>query len=299
MNELTNLNTTNFAELAHLAGMSTPSAETRTSSLMRLALQHKPISAKQEIKGKKVNVEVVEAGSFRIEEPVADGKKIYSTNVTLRPFMQRVFYKRFIMGGEDGANRFRKTVMANDLKSELKDTEGGFNCGKPNQFFEDWNTVPENLKTIIRATKRTRAIFGTLIIKDAIDAEGNPVDTPDPVAAIWEVNNSEAYTSVNAPFNKLYRMQQLPMNYGMKLSTEEKPLPNGDSFYLPHVSLNLTNKFELQDEDQTTFTNFLDWVKDYNSYVLSKWDENNVEAVDDVTKELVDEFIDVNTEAAA
>ena len=299
MNELSNLNTTNFAELAHLAGMGTPSAETRTSSLMRLALQHKPISAKQEIKGKKVNVEVVEAGSFRIEEPVADGKKIYSTNVTLRPFMQRVFYKRFIMGGEDGTNRFRKTVMANDLKSELKDTEGGFNCGKPNQFFEDWNTVPENLKAIIRATKRTRAIFGTLIIKDAIDAEGNPVDTPDPVAAIWEVNNSEAYTSVNAPFNKLYRMQQLPMNYGMKLSTEEKPLPNGDSFYLPHVTLDLTNKFDLQDEDQTTFTNFLDWVKDHNSYVLSKWDENNVEEADDATKDLVDEFINVSTEEAA
>ena len=185
MNELANLNTTNFAELAVLAGMGTPSAESKTSSLMRLALQHKPISAKQDIKGKKVNVEVVEAGSFRIEEPAADGKKIYSSNVTIRPFMQRVFYKRFIMGDGDKPNRFRKTVMANDLKSELKDTDGGFNCGKPSQYFEDWDKVPDNVKSVIRATKRTRAIFGTLTVKDAIDAEGNPVDTPDPIAAIW------------------------------------------------------------------------------------------------------------------
>tara|TARA_R110001592_G_scaffold110549_2_gene306921 strand:- start:3652 stop:4551 length:900 start_codon:yes stop_codon:yes gene_type:complete len=299
MNELANLNTTNFAELALLAGMGTPYAETKTSSLMRLALQHKPISAKQDIKGKKVNVEVVEAGSFRIEEPIADGKKIYSSNVTIRPFMQRVFYKRFIMGDGDKPNRFRKTVMANDLKSELKDTDGGFNCGKPNQYFEDWNQVPDNVKSVIRATKRTRAIFGTLTVKDAVDAEGNPVSTPDPFPAIWEVNNNEAYTSVNAPFNKLYKMQQLPMSYNIVLSTEEKPLPNGDSFYLPRVALDLKNKIDLLDSDQDTFTNFLDWIKDHNSYVLSKWDENNVDDVDDTTKDLVDEFIDVASEEAA
>jgi hypothetical protein len=203
------------------------------------------------------------------------------------------------MGDGDKPNRFRKTVMANDLKSELKDTDGGFNCGKPSQYFEDWDKVPDNVKSVIRATKRTRAIFGTLIVKDAIDAEGNPVDTPDPIPAIWEVNNNEAYTSVNVPFNKLYKMQQLPMSYGIVLSAEEKPLPNGDSFYLPRVALDLKNKIDLLDSDQDTFTNFLDWIKDHNSYVLSKWDENNVEDVDDTTKDLVDEFIDVASEEAA
>ena len=298
MNDIATLNNNNFSELARLAGMATGAGERRTSSLMRLALQHKPLSAKQEVKGKQVNVEVVEAGSFRIEEPVADGKKFYSTDVTLRPFMQRVYYRRFVMGDGDTPNRFMKTVMANDLKSELKDTDGGFNCGKPSQFFEDWGKVPEKLKAVIRATKRTRAIFGTLTVKNALDAEGNPVETPDPIPAIWEVDNKEAFNTVNVPFNKLFKMQQLPMSYNILLSSEAKSLPNGESFYVPRVQLDLKNKLDLQDNDQETFTNFLEWIKDHNAYVLTKWDENNVEDVDTATKQLVDEFINVETEAA-
>jgi hypothetical protein len=298
MNELTTLDNGNFAELARLSGMATGVNESRTSSLMRLGIQHKALSAKQEVKGKQVNVEVIEAGSFRIEEPVADGKKIYATDVTLRPFMQRVYYRRFVMGDGDTPNRFMKTVMANDLKSELKDTEGGFNCGKPSTFFDDWNQVPEATKTIIRATKRTRAIFGTLDVKGAMDAEGNAVDTPDPIAAVWEVDNKEAFTAVNVPFNKLFRMQALPMHYTIKLATEARQLNNGESFYVPKLNLDLKNKLDMLDSDQETFTNFLDWIKMHNTYVLGKWDENNVEDVDDSTKELVNEFIDVETEAA-
>jgi len=299
MNEVATLNESNFADLARLAGMATSAGEKRTSSLMRLALQHKPLSAKQEVKGKSVNVEVIEAGSFRIEEMVADGKKIYSTDVTLRPFMQRVYYRRFVMGDGDTPNRFMKTVMANDLKSELKDTDGGFNCGKPNQFFEDWSMVPDKVKAVIRATKRTRAIFGTVTVNGAIDAEGNSVDTPNPIPVIWEVDNKDAYNAVNVPFNKLFRMQVLPMSYNILLSSEARSLPNGESFYLPRVQLDLKNKLELLESDQETFTNFLDWIKDHNTYVLGKWDENNVEDVDAATKELVNEFIDVTSEEAA
>jgi hypothetical protein len=299
MNQLTTLTSNNFSELAQLVGMATSAGEKRTSSLMRLALQHKPLSAKQEVKGKSVNVEVVEAGSFRIEEMVADGKKMYSTDVKLRPFMQRVYYRRFVMGDGDTPNRFMKTVMANDLKSELKDTDGGFNCGKPNQFFEDWSMVPDKVKAVIRATKRTRAIFGTVTVNGAIDAEGNSVDTPNPIPVIWEVDNKDAYNAVNVPFNKLFRMQVLPMSYNILLSSEARSLPNGESFYLPRVQLDLKNKLELLESDQETFTNFLDWIKDHNTYVLGKWDENNVEDVDAATKELVNEFIDVTSEEAA
>jgi hypothetical protein len=203
------------------------------------------------------------------------------------------------MGDGDTPNRFMKTVMANDLKSELKDTDGGFNCGKPNQFFEDWSMVPDKIKAVIRATKRTRAIFGTVTVNGAIDAEGNSVDIPNPIPVIWEVDNKDAYNAVNVPFNKLFRMQVLPMSYNILLSSEARSLPNGESFYLPRVQLDLKNKLELLESDQETFTNFLDWIKDHNTYVLGKWDENNVEDVDAATKELVNEFIDVTSEEAA
>jgi hypothetical protein len=94
-------------------------------------------------------------------------------------------------------------------------------------------------------------------------------------------------------------MQQLPMRYNINLSTEERPLPNGDSFYLPRVALDLTNKLDLLESDEETFSNFLEWVKDHNSYVLSRWDQSHVDDVDSEVKGLVDEFIDVASEAAA
>lgn len=296
---MTTLDTNNFAELARLSGMATGANESRTPTLIRLGIQHKALTAKQEVKGKQVNVEVVEAGSFRLKEPVADGKTLYATDVTLRPFMQRVYYRRWVNGTGDSSGNMMKTLMANDLKSELKDTEGGFNCGKPSTFFDDWDKVPSGVKEIIRATKRTRAIFGTVTVNGAMDAEGNAVETPDPIPVIWEVDNKEAFTAVNVPFNKLFRMQALPMHYNIKLSSEARELNNGESYFVPKLSLDLKTKLDMLDSDQETFTNFLDFIKMHNTYVLGKWEENNVEDVDDSTKELVNEFINVDTEEAA
>ena len=299
MSELATLSKNTFHDLAQLAGMSTLSRDTKASSLTRLAIQAKPISAKQEIKGKQVNVEVVEAGSFRIEETTTGGKTFYATDVTLRPFMQRVYYRRWVNAKGEASGYYLKTVMANDLLSELKDSDGGFNCGKPSQYFEDWSTVPQNVKELITTTKRIRVVFGTIEVKGAIDEEGNPVETPDAIPVVWEVTSKEGYNTLNAPFARIFKMQALPMEYSIALSTGPRELPNGEYFYVPSVSLDLKNKIPLTDKDEEMFTSFVEWVTNTNSYILSKWDDNNVEDVDEDTKALVDEFIDVDSEEAA
>ena len=182
MHEIMALDSNNFADLAKAAGMdlAMPSTDTKSSTLTRFSLQHKALSGRQDIKGKMVNVEVVEAGSIKLENPETK-ELIYAQSARLRPYMQRVLYKRFIMGSGDTPNMFIKTVMATDLNGDLKDSEGGFNCGKPAGYIKDWAAIPDPLKAVIKQIKRTRAIFGTVTLQGAVNSQGEPVTLEYPL----------------------------------------------------------------------------------------------------------------------
>ena len=294
MNALAELDPTNFAEMAALAGMSQPTPTTGGySTLKRLGLQHKALTAKQEIEGKQVNVEVVEAGCYRLEGPTRDDPKVYSTEVTVRPFMQRFLYKRFVKGVGGMPNEYIKTVMGTDIKADLKDSAGSFNCGKPSGYIEDWNSVPEPTQKIIKATKRTRVIFGLATFKNAINDKGDAVEITDEVPVVWEVDNRDAFKTMGVPFNQMMKRSVLPMQYTMALTSEAVDLPNGDQFYLPVQSTDLTTAKDLDAGDQEIFQNFLDWVKQRNKWVSEDWEAKNVATLDDDQKALVNEFVDV------
>ena len=100
------------------------------------------------------------------------------------------------------ANRYVKTVMANDLNSDMKDNDGGFNCGKPAGFIKDWAALPDSMKDLIKSIKRVRAIFGTVDMVNATDADGNAVDV-DTTPFIWEVDNRDAFKTMGDQFTKL------------------------------------------------------------------------------------------------
>lgn len=299
---MTELMTTNnsFADLAKAAGMllASEGSETRTNSLSRLGLLQKPIVGKQEVKGKMVNVEVVEAGYIKLEN--ADTRELfYAESAHLRPYMQRVLYKRFVRGSGDEPNKFIKTVMATDLNSDLKDTEGGFNCGKPAGYIKDWNAVPDALKAVIKQIKRTRAIFGTVTLNGVVNASGEQVDLEKDIPVIWEIDNRDAFKDSNAPFRSLYSRKELPMHRRINVSSTERGLPNGESFYLPKLDLDLSNKFDIKGEEQALFESFLDWVNNYNNYVLRQWDTKvNGDDLPSGQNALLDSFIEVEGEAA-
>jgi hypothetical protein len=48
-------------------------------------------------------------------------------------------------------------------------------------------------------------------------------------------------------------MKRLPVQHIVTANTEERKLPNGNSFYLPVTSLDVTSVLELTDEEQTRF----------------------------------------------
>ena len=194
-NEVTTIDTNNYAAMAKAMGMGDTAGEKKTSALARLRINHTPVMGQAEVKGKQVNVEVVEGGTYKLEIP--DGPVYFAEKIKVRPFLQRFMYKKFVMGSDTTPNRYVKTVMGDNLNSDMKDNDGGFNCGKPSGWIEDFNSLPDSMKELIRSIKRVRVLFGTVDMVDSTDAQGNPVEAPS-TPFIYEVENRDAFKIIGS-----------------------------------------------------------------------------------------------------
>jgi len=283
----------NFTDMAKLMGMSADTEQApKVSTLARLRINHSAIMGESEVNGKKVKMEVVEGGTYKLEIP--DGPTYYASKAVVRPYVQRFMYKRFVMGNDKTPNRYIKTVMADNLNIDLKDNDGGFNCGKPAGYIQDFKALPEKTQDLIRQIKRVRAVFGTVELVDPVDASGNPVEVAE-MPFIYEVENRDAFKTIGGVFTKLGKMRRLPPMHYVTLTTSEQSLPNGNSFYLPEVKLDLQKTLDLDDDAQETLGNFLAWISNYNDYITNSWDENTHKH-EDVDTATVDDFIDISEE---
>jgi len=293
MNQIATINTGNFSAMAEAMGMSVDNKQkSQSSTLARLRINHSAIMGEDTINGKKVKMEVVAGGTYKLEIP--DGPTYYASTATIRPFVQRFMYKRFIKGNDNSPNRFVKTLMANDLNSDLKDNDGGFNCGKPAGWIEDFKALPEKTQDLIRQIKRVRVMFGTVQLHNITDAQGNTVDL-DEQSFIWEIENRDAFKTAGTLFTKLGKMRRLPVQHNIKAATEEQKLPNGNSFYLPTLALDLNETLDVTDPEQETFANFLAWIQNYNEYIKGAWDDNAYKN-DDTDTDTVEAFVDIDAE---
>ena len=293
MSDLTLTNQNNFNQLAEAMGMSADIAvKKQGSTLARLKIDHAGVLGETVIKGKTKKVEVVDAGSYVLQ--LVDGDKIYQTNPKIRLFNQKFMYKKFVQGNGDTKNRYVKTVMANDLKSDLIDNTGGVNCGKPSGWIEDYDSLPDSQKQLIKSIKRVRVLFGLATFDDAIDNEGLDVDSQESIPFIYEVDNRDAFKTMGVPIGQMAKQNRILPQHWLELGTEERSIPTGAKYFVPSVQL-LPNIIELKDEDQTVFTDFADWIENYNSWVST----SNQEAVDVKRKQqndkVVDEFVDIDT----
>lgn len=293
--ELTTIDTNNYAAMAKAMGIANEGASERkqTSTLARLRINHSPVMGEADVNGKKVNMEVVSGGTYKLEIP--DGPTYYAESVKIRPFLQRFMYKRFVRGMGDNPNRYVKTVMADNLNIDLKDNDGGFNCGKPAGYIQDFKALPEKTQELIKQIKRVRVVLGTVELVNAIDASGNPVDL-DETPFIWEIDNRDAFKNVGTAFTKLAKMKRLPVQHLITANTEERKIPTGAVFYLPVVSLDVTNTLDLTDVEQNMFADFMQWVQNYNEYIINAWTEkaNSHDNEDDET--IVEGIIDFDEE---
>lgn len=291
MSQLTTIDTNNFAAMAKAMGIAAEAdSKSSSSTLARLRINHTPVMGMAEVNGKNVNVEVVEGGSYKLDIP--DGPTYYASSIKIRPYMQRFMYKRFVKGTDKSPNKYIKTLMNDDLNVDLKDNEGGFNCGKPAGYIKDFQALPQKMQDLIRDIKRVRVVFGTVEMQNVVNEKGEEVEL-DETPFIWEIDNRDAFKMVGESFTKLAKMKRLPVQHIITANTQERKLPNGNSFYLPVVSLDVTNTLSLSDVEQNMFADFMAWVDNYNTYISNAWSEKANSQMSEDDMDIVDGLVDV------
>ena len=285
--ELTTIDTNNYAAMAKAMGIANeaPAQRKQASTLARLRINHSPDMG-----------EVVSGGTYRLEVP--DGPIYYAESVKIRPYLQRFMYKRFVRGNGDVPNRYVKTVMADNLNIDLKDNDGGFNCGKPAGYIQDFKSLPEKTQELIKQIKRVRVILGTVELVNATDDSGQPVSIEE-TPFIWEVDNRDAFKNVGGAFTQLAKLKRLPVQHLITANTEERKIPTGAVFYLPVVSLDVTKTLELTDKEQGMFADFMQWVQNYNEYIINAWAEKSSSRDDEDDEFIVDGMVDIEVEEVA
>lgn len=292
--ELTTIDTNNYAAMAKAMGIAgETSTQQKTSNLARLRINHSPVMGEAEVNGKKVNMEVVTGGTYKLEIP--DGPTYYANSVKIRPYMQRFMYKRFVKGSDKTPNRYIKTVMSDNLNIDLKDNDGGFNCGKPAGYIKDFNALPDKIKELIKQIKRVRVVLGVVELVNPTNEKGEEVTVED-IPFIWEIDNRDAFKLVGESFTKLAKMQRLPIQHHITANTQERKLPNGNSFFLPVVSLDITNVLNISEKEHNMFADFVSWVDNYNTYILNAWSEKANSRVDEEDMDVVDSFVDIEVD---
>ena len=297
MSNITTINTDNYADMAKAMGVAvtTTSTPEERLSLPRLRISHQPVMGVKSIDGEEINVEVIKGGAFKLDGGTfkleGGDTTVYGSSVTIRPFLQRYMYKRFIKGTDTTPNKYVKTIMADNLNIDLKDTDGGFNCGKPAGYIKDWKALPEKMQELIRSIKRVRVVIGMVTLHNAKDEQGKKVSISDS-PFIWEIDNREAFKAVGDAFNTLGKHKRLPLQHNMVINTEERQIPSGAKYYVPNVSVNLTETIQISEEDQKLFGDFMQWVDNYNSYVSNKWSENVNSKMSEDDVDVIDVLVD-------
>jgi hypothetical protein len=290
MTQLTTINTDDYATMAKAMGIANEKTTAGSGSLPRLKISHTPIMGEAEVNGKKMNIEVVEGGSYKLE--IQDKEPIYATSIKMRPFLQRFMHKRFIQGDAKNPGKYVKSIMADTLDVDLKDNAGGFNCGKPAGYIKDWAALPKDTQDLLKSIKRVRAVFGEVEMINPTNDKGEAVE-PITSAFIWEIDNREAFKEIGNSFVQLAKMQRLPIQHIITANTDERTIPTGAKYYVPVASLDVTNTIEITQEDQTLFGDFMAWVDSYNNYIINQWTEKATDKMSDEDVDAVEDIIDL------
>tara|TARA_R110000822_G_scaffold21433_6_gene67849 strand:+ start:521 stop:1417 length:897 start_codon:yes stop_codon:yes gene_type:complete len=290
MTQLTTVNTDDYAAMAKAMGIAHEKTTSSSSSLARLRINHTPIMGTAEVNGKNVNVEVIEGGAYKLEIP--DGPTYYASSIKMRPFMQRFMHKRFIQGDAKSPNRYVKSIMNDTLDVDLKDNNGGFNCGKPAGYIKDWKALSKDMQDLLKSIKRVRVVFGEVEMINPMNEKGESIEVSS-TPFIWEIDNRDAFKEIGTCFTKLAKMQRLPIQHVITANSDERTIPTGAKYYIPVASLDVTKTITLTDNDQTLFADFMSWIDNYNNYIVNAWSEKANSHMDDEDNDIVDGLVDI------
>jgi hypothetical protein len=234
--------------------------------------------------------EVVEGkvASSPVFKIISEEDTVFAREVEVRLFAERQKWQRW-----DSENKtMQKSVMSTTLNQDLKDTLGTFNLGRRSGFIKDFAALPKNEQDLIRSISRVKVLMGKATLVDAFYEGGTPADGYDTeFSFIMDVKNRDSLKFIDNAVGKLMKKRINPAEHSIALLGETRSLPNGSPYMVTNASL--SNFVGLQDGDNETLQDFLDYIESSNEYVRTKWAENNVETISDSEKNIVSNIVDV------
>ena len=289
--------TENGMSMSEMMGVSVGEGGKKSSSLARMTQIHSGIMGSMDVGGKSIKTEVIPSGAYKLD--LGEGKVAYSINPQIRVFAMRQQWTRW----DSDSSQMQKTVLSIDLKGDLKDNTGGFNIGRPSGYVEDWDNLPQATKELMRQVKRTKVVFGTVTLADAVDESGTTLDDVGiNIPFILDVKNRDSIKALDAMVKQIARLNALPINYQLRLSAEEHTLPTGNTYN--SMLFSLQEKQDLAESDNDVLRGFFEWITWSNGYVLDQWSSKNTGGSVDpaMSKIISDTMTDtdfVNVEGAA
>jgi len=232
-----------------------------------------------------VDGKVANSPVFKIKK---GDEQFLARSLDVRFFVERQRWQKW----DSSNNLFQRTVMANNLNMDLKDTLGTFNLGRPSGYIKDFNALPKDQQDFIRSVNRYKVLMGMAVFKDAFVEGGDPVlEHNGEVPFVYDIKNRESLKSIDATITKLMSKRISPVENLITLTPEERTMPNGTKFAVVSASLGATVGFS--DGDNDVLQNFMDYVERNNEYILKKWEEQNVERISEEEANIVDNIVDV------
>jgi len=260
--------TENGMSMSQMMGISVGEGGKKSSNLARLTQIHSDIMGTKEVDGKPMKIVVIPSGSYKLD--LGDGKLGYSVNPSVRIFAIRQQWTRW----DSESSQMQKTVLSIDLKGDLKDNTGGFNIGRPTGYVKDWEGLPQATKELMRQVKKTKVVFGTVNLTDAVDSEGNSLsDVGNDIPFVLDIKNRDSIKAIDNAVKAVQRLNALPIQYHLSLTAQEHTLPTGNTY--ASMVIDVGDKVDISESDNDILKGFFDWISWSNSYVVEQWATKN------------------------
>ena len=281
--------TTDGRSIAEMMGLSKGSSGKR-SMLARFSQIHSPLKGDMEINGKAVRVDVVPAGAYKLLQ--SDDKVAYAVSPKIRIYAQRMQWTRW----DSDENTMVKTVLVNNLTGDLKDNTGGFNAGRPSGYVEDFKSLPKATQELMRNTKRTKVVFGTVVMQGATDEQGNAIEdasiTEQEIPFVLDVKSRGSITAIDDIMKSIDRKNSLPLQYFLNMGAEMHSMPNGSEYATFDITLG--DKVDLVEADKDILDGFMEWISGMNNYINDTHNEKSGSSGLSATEEsIINDIIDV------
>lgn len=278
--------------LAELMGDPKPETQQR-SSLARINILSSAIKGEVELGGKKIKTDVVPVGAYKI---TLGEDVFYAESIEVRILTDRLQWQRW----NSSTNEMEKSVMSRSVNSDLQDSVGGFNLGRPSGYIEDFNALPEATKDVIRSVKRVKIFMGTVTIKNPVDDTGSPVSGEYvDIPFIMDVKNRDSLKNIDASQKAVARKNSLPHMTKIVLTGAEASIPTGATYgyTLSTVGDIVTPSDADNSYMQQTASDFLDYIQYSNGKIMDLHHERSNTSMSADDAALVGSIIDVEEAA--